>query len=417
MYGIGGDEGERAGRSASLGERLRLLDRHRRVLEAEIVAVVGQADRSGEFRADGHTTVAGWCRSLVSCSTEQAQSWRRTARLNDVVPAVDAALGCAELGVEQAHLLGRAFANPRCGHRLGEVVPTLLEHARNLSFHEFRLVVRRWELLADTDGAHRDADKAHAGRAAWLTESGGVWRFGGSCGPTQGAVLAEVWERFAEAEWITDWAAARAEHGAAVTPEHLPRSGQQRRLDSLVELATLAATTPVGSQRAIPLVNLVVDLATVEQLMTSTSTATAGVADDPRQRRCETMDGADVPARDVLAAMLVGQVRRVVVDGAGVVVDVGRRRRLFNGAARDAVLLGSSRCCWAGCERPASRCQADHLVEWRDRGPTDVANGGPLCRWHNVFKSANGFRSWRDRAGSWHTFRPDGTELTEPRAA
>ena len=52
----------------------------------------------------------------------------------------------------------------------------------------------------------------------------------------------------------------------------------------------------------------------------------------------------------------------MVVDSAGVVINMGRRQRLFTGNAREAVLLQSSRCVVAGCATPIRRCEADHLT-------------------------------------------------------
>jgi hypothetical protein len=66
-----------------------------------------------------------------------------------------------------------------------------------------------------------------------------------------------------------------------------------------------------------------------------------------------------------------GQIRRVVVDAAGVVVDMGRRRRLFTGNARHAVMLQATHCVAAGCHTPIRHCQADHLHDWQHHGPTD----------------------------------------------
>jgi hypothetical protein len=131
---------------------------------------------------------------------------------------------------------------------------------------------------------------------------------------------------------------------------------------------------------------------------------------DPRWRRCETIDGHPVPAGDIIRAMIRGQVRRVVRDDAGVVIHLGRRRRLFTGNARAAVLLASTSCIWPGCNRPTTQCQADHLTDWQHLGTTDPDNGAPLCARHNRFKN-RGFTTQRDDEGSWHTLRPDGTEI------
>ena len=103
--------------------------------------------------------------------------------------------------------------------------------------------------------------------------------------------------------------------------------------------------------------------------------------------------------------MIWGQVRRVVVDSAGVVINMGRRQRLFRGNARQAVLLQSSRCVVAGCATPIRRCEADHLTEWGRHGHTDGPNGAPVCGRHNRLKNT-GYRVHRDDEGFWHTYRP-----------
>src|SRR5690606_32214941 len=116
---------------------------------------------------------------------------------------------------------------------------------------------------------------------------------------------------------------------------------------------------------------------------------------------------------EVAAAAVVGSVRRVVVSSAGVVIDLGRRVRLFQGSSRLAVLLQSHTCIWPGCNVPASRCQADHTEPFSAggaRGSTSPGNGAPLCGKHNRLKN-HGFTTWRDPAGQWHTYRPDGTEI------
>jgi hypothetical protein len=128
-------------------------------------------------------------------------------------------------------------------------------------------------------------------------------------------------------------------------------------------------------------------------------------------RRCETTGGILLDPDDVIAAAMAGHVRRVVFDSAGVVIDMGRKRRLFTGAAREAVLLQSGRCIWPGCCLPSGRCQADHEQEWvAHHGATRPGNGSPLCGRHNRWKN-RGFRTRRDTNGNWHTYRPDGTEI------
>jgi hypothetical protein len=105
-----------------------------------------------------------------------------------------------------------------------------------------------------------------------------------------------------------------------------------------------------------------------------------------------------------------GRTRAVIVDDHGTIVGMGRTRRLFTGRLRDAVLLRSERCVWPGCNLPTRRCQADHLHEHRHGGRTDPDNGAPACGRHNRFKT-HGYTVHRGPDGTWHTHRPDGTEI------
>ncbi len=120
-----------------------------------------------------------------------------------------------------------------------------------------------------------------------------------------------------------------------------------------------------------------------------------------------------VDPRAVVAAAIVGKVPRIVLRSDDVVLDFGRRERLFTGQLREAVLLSARRWVWRGCDRPASQSQADHVHPHGRHGPTNVANGAPLCEHHNIWKN-QGFRTWRDSHALWHTYRPDGTEIVWP---
>ena len=110
---------------------------------------------------------------------------------------------------------------------------------------------------------------------------------------------------------------------------------------------------------------------------------------------------------------MIGHVRRVVVDSAGNVIDVGRKRRLFTGTGRDAALLqallrgpGGLRCLWPGCDGRGRCLQADHREPAARGGPTDVANSDVYCGSHNRIKE-RGFRPVRGPDGTWTIHRPD----------
>ena len=202
---------------------------------------------------------------------------------------------------------------------------------------------------------------------------------------------------------------------ADVTSNDLARTAEQRRMDALQAICLAAASATPGLRPPNPLVNIVMDVRTFDETVQWAATGQRPAPDfaDIASRRCHTEDGVRIPTSDALAAMLQGHVRRRVVDDRGVTIDLGRRKRLFTGNARDAVMLRATHCVWAGCNVPTSRCEADHTTPWEQSGVTDANAGGPLCDRHNRWKT-RGFTTRVDDHGRWHTHRPDGTNINSP---
>ena len=99
---------------------------------------------------------------------------------------------------------------------------------------------------------------------------------------------------------------------------------------------------PASSAVIEPLVNIVVD----QTHLRTPPRPLSGVDVEPLdpttvdERRCETAAGVQLDPQDVLAAAMIGHVRRIVLDTAGVVIDLGRRRTVVH---RLAPVM---RCCW-----------------------------------------------------------------------
>ena len=143
--------------AAGAVDRLQMLEQQRRRIECEMLDLIGDVDRRELFREDQHASVKGWCRSLTRWSNGEARARARTAKLAQAFPAVAEALEDGLLGVAQSHEIARAFSNPRVRDQLGDVLEIFLAHAGLMSFEEFQQLVRRWESIADADGAHRIA--------------------------------------------------------------------------------------------------------------------------------------------------------------------------------------------------------------------------------------------------------------------
>jgi hypothetical protein len=289
----------------------------------------------------------------------------------------------------------------------------LVEHAGALPFQEFRICVQRWEALADVDGTHHDHENAHAGRSAHGAMVGATFHLDARGGALDGVAMIEILARFEQAQFAAEWDELKTQFGDDACPAMLERTAGQRRFDALRQIFERAASTAPGAQPPEPVVNLLIDRPLYEAWLARLSgeDRTAPLPDPAAidERRCETVDGVQIDPAAVVAASLVGAVRRVVMSTAGVVIELGRRSRVFTGSARVAAKLQGGRCLWPGCGRP--RTQIDHSTDWSDCGPTDPANAGPMCNRHNLFKN-HGYTVWRDPRGRWHVYRPDGTELS-----
>lgn len=73
----------------------------------------------------------------------------------------------------------------------------------------------------------------------------------------------------------------------------------------------------------------------------------------------------------------------IVLDGASMVLDLGRSRREWTPPQRRAIIVRDRGCVAPGCDRQPADCQVHHQWEWSLGGPTDVDNGALLCLYHH----------------------------------
>ncbi len=392
--------------------RMREFECERRRLEASIATFVHRVEHVGAHLADRHRTVTAWGKAACNWSGTEAARFARVGRMLARFPSAAVLAERGELGVAQMGALASVVANPRVAEHLDAGEALLVGQALVLDFDDYVMLLTRWEAAADADGAHDAHERAHRNRKANLSLVGEQFFLDGCGGVAQGVQLKHILDAFAKSEWMADWEAGVGEHGDAMCPGLMERTDAQRRLDALVAIfLKAAAATGDTSAAASFVVNLVVGQELFEHHLTKALGGEPAPLDanDPCHR-CETTDGVQIDPYDMLVAAAIGHVRRVVLDSAGVVIDMGRRQRLFTGALRDAVMMGSHRCIWPGCNRPASQCEADHLLPYAHTGHTATRNGGPQCGPHNRWKT-NGYRTWRDPGGHWHHQRPDGTEI------
>ena len=398
----------------------RRLEVLRRRLDHGTDRAAGHLDASCAFSLDGHRNARCALKHLGRLSGSEAHGRTQTARALRELPAVEAAYARGEVPTQHVRAIARVVSNPRVSEFVPIADPIFAEQASTQTYDDFCAWLRQWESLADADGAAQDAERTHERRSFSLLENAmdGSWTSQGHHGALQGAAMKELLDRYEDAEFAADWAEAREAHGTEARVEHLRRTPAQRRADALFEIFRRAGAAADGRSPE-PLVNIVIDQETFEEELRRI--AGEAVETDPNHaegRCCMTLGGTQLHPSDAVAAALIGHVRRVVVNAAGTVIDLGRKRRLFTGSSRDAAVLqgflrsaSGLRCVWPACDAPWSHL--DHREPARRGGPTDVANSDPYCGGHNRIKE-RGFRPVRGDDGEWTIFRPDGSPITPP---
>jgi hypothetical protein len=380
------------------------------------VAVLGAVDRSGLYAVDGHASAKVMIRHQCQLPAAEASGRDRVRRALADLPEVSAAYRDGEIGSDQVCLIGRVHANRRVRDALPARDAELVGEARRCPYRTFELKLRTWERLVDADGTCDTNERNHERRDVKLVQNlfDLSWELSGRFGALQGAELRDIFDRYLQGEWETDWDHARTANGESATVEDLPRSDAQRRADALHRIFSDAAASRPGAAAPEAVHHVVWEAETyfaALDLLDPTTHDRANTGFDHTTYRCETIDGTPLEPVEAAAASLTASIRRVLVDTAGVVIDLGRRARLFTGSARTAVKLQATHCIWPGCLTPVTRCEIDHLHPHSQGGATDQANGAPLCGRHNRWKQ-KGYTTWRDPTGTWHTHRPNGTEIT-----
>jgi hypothetical protein len=148
----------------------------------------------------------------------------------------------------------------------------------------------------------------------------------------------------------------------------------------------------------------------------------AAAVDDAVDRALGTeravLDDHDHPVDDGLLGLLACDcvLQRIVLDAQGVPIDLGRSQRLISRKQRRLLRRRDGGCAFPCCDRPASWCDAHHIVPWEIGGPTDLDNLVLLCRRHHRLLHLK--VPWLCRVDPTTRrptfFRPDGTPAPQP---
>ena len=304
----------------------------------------------------GYTSPCQWLREEAHLATGQAMAVSEVSAALEELPLSKHAMDAGEIGF--SHLAAMAEARQRLAEHFDEA--RLLGFARKQTVTRFRKTVEH-ELHA-TYPERFAAEEAEATAHRFLhwspQDNGAAW-LKGWLDPEGASVVRAALEPLAKPAGKDD-----------------ERTRDRRLGDALVELAGEGVRT-----------ELVVSMS-LETLVAAHGTPAA-----------ETEWGGVISSEAVRRLLCDADVRRLVLDGQGEVLELGRTRRLFSKAQRKALAARDARCVFRGCDRPPRWCEGHHLKAFAEGGGTDVAGGALLCMRHHNHVHHLGWKVVRDGPG------------------
>jgi hypothetical protein len=130
---------------------------------------------------------------------------------------------------------------------------------------------------------------------------------------------------------------------------------------------------------------------------------------DPTTGRAQRLDGTPVAGTEAAQVLCDSAIVEHHYNQDGEPLNLGRKTREWNTSQRRAITVrDGGHCRFPGCTNTV--CDIHHLREWTNGGPTDIANGGSLCRFHHGLVH-KGFTATGTGNGAITFHRPDGTTI------
>ncbi|MCL1599843.1 MAG: HNH endonuclease, partial [Actinomycetia bacterium] len=229
--------------------------------------------------------------------------------------------------------------------------------ATYLDATDLRRAISHWEQQVDYAGSLDDTDTTRQRRRFSFNKTYlGMWNATGDLDPESGHVIATALHSHTD-------------------PTNLDRNDRrsmpQRNADALTDICRFwldhnTDTAISGGER--PHITVTVPYATLTG----------------DERRLGEIDGSPVDPETIRRLACDAGVVRIVIDGESQPLDIGRRTRTVPPALRRALELRDGGCTWAGCDAPASWCDAHHIIHWIHGGVTALINLVLLCRKHHT---------------------------------
>jgi hypothetical protein len=334
------------------------------LLQLKAAWLAAQLAESKLWEDEGYNSPSDWIR--FNCHLTDKVAGDRLAvgeRLDDLTESSEA---MQEREIGYAHLVVMARTADAVGDLFDE--KRLLKLARKHSPGKFYYKCLHYRHSIDAAGyARNQADLQAERRISLSTAEDGCLLLYGVLDPIGGAAVRTALEPLAKPLGADD-----------------DRSRDQRMADALVELATHGGKHKV-------------------QMQVTTSIETLlGLIGAPG---AEAEFSLPISSKTVERWACDCSITRILMQDS-VVIDVGRAERTIKGPRRRALIARDKHCQWAGCERPASWCDAHHVIHWLHDGGGEIENQLLLCHRHHWLVHEGGWQLVKTQDGAVLTIAP-----------
>lgn len=327
-------------------------------LLAESLLVV---ERSGASVAEHGLNAPNW---MSNCTGDSKSASRRTlllGRTRRFFPLFAQAVEDGRISIDHLHVLGSAM-NPRVREIMQNIEEDLLKVAETHTVEQWRKELRAMIDYADMDGNEPEQPIRDDEATMILDESGRL----SLRGEFYGASAVTIYDLI-NAEVQRQLKAAKRETQELDLERPSPKALRGRALAEVLLRGGQIGKQTRGHTEAVLIL-------------------------DPRSELhpIRTTDGHDVDP--VTATMLLcdADVSSLHLNEHGHPLNYGRTLRFASPEQRWALAVRDGGCVFPGCDKPASWCQAHHVITWeRDNGQTDIDNMVLLCQRHHTFVHSN----------------------------
>ena len=380
---------EKAGLSTSeLEAQITELAGHLNAANRRWLALIAEFDRRKGWN-DGLTqSCAHWLNWKCGIDMGAAREKVRVAHALESLPAIGAAMGRGELSYSKVRALTRV-ACPATEQ-------LLLTIALHGTAHHVETVVRQFRRVQEAAEMSREARQQANRRLTYSYDDDGSVIIKARLPAETGAIVLHALNAAVRDLPLPDVDEYGFGVSAETSSDERPTMSA-RRADALGVLAESflkhGAEALNGGERHHVVVH--VDGATLRMR---------------EHGRCELEEGPAIPVETARRLSCDASVVRIVEDGDGEPLDVGRKTRTIPPALRRALKSRDQGCVFPGCTH-RRYVDGHHIHHWAEGGETKLSNLVSLCRTHHRAVHEGGIVIQRLDDGAWRFVKPNGDVL------